>query len=111
MLEKFKSLFGKKEIPNPMPKDENEPWVNVVKTNVDSSDPKQGFMELEWNPAFIKFLMTHGYTGATTEEIVDAWFTDLCGSIAQQQIEQSKFVADADVLPKKRERSKKSVAK
>ena len=42
---------------------------------------------------------------------VDAWFTDLCGSISQQQIEQSKFVADADVLPKKRERSKKSVAK
>jgi len=111
MLEKFKSLFGKKEIPNPMPKDENEPWVNVVKTNVDPNDPKQGFMELEWNPAFIKFLMAHGYTGATTEEIVDAWFTDLCGSISQQQIEQSKFVADADVLPKKRERSKKSVAK
>ena len=101
----LKNLFGKKEVPNPMPEDENEPWVNVVKTNVDPNDPKQGFMELEWNEAFIKFLREHNYQGKTDEEVVDKWFTDLCKNIGAQMDEESKFVADADVLPKKRKKN------
>lgn len=105
----LKNLFGKKEVPNPMPEDENEPWVNVVKTNVDQNDPKQGFMELEWNQAFVNFLISHGYAGKSNEEVVDTWFTELCRSIGQQMEEETKFVANADVLPKKR--TKKPVDK
>jgi hypothetical protein len=109
MFDKIKNLFKKKEENNPRPKDDMEPWVNVVKTNIDTSDPKQGFMELEWNVGFVNFLISHGYTGNSHEEVVDAWFTDLCRSIGQQVDEESKFVANADLLPKKR--AKKSVDK
>ena len=80
----------------------NEPWVNVINTEFDPSNPKQGFMELEWNKAFINFLREHEYTGATDEEVIDKWFTDLCKNIGGQMDEESKFVADADKLPPKR---------
>lgn len=86
------------------PKDSNEPWVNVVDTKFEEGNPKQGFMELEWNAAFIEFLKTHGYQGKTDEEIVDRWFTDLCKNIGAQMDEESKFVADADILPKRRKK-------
>ena len=47
--------------------------------------------------------------GMTEEEIVDKWFTDLCKNIGQQMDEESKFVADADLLPKKRRKVDKKV--
>jgi hypothetical protein len=101
MLDKFKNLFGKKPV---NPKESDEPWVNVVNTNFDGENPNQGFMELEWNKAFIVFLRKHGYEGATDEEVVDKWFTDLCKNIGGQMDEEAKFVADADKLPKRRKK-------
>lgn len=101
MIDKLKSLFRKKPTD---PKESNEPWVNVVNTDFDENNPRQGFMELEWNAAFIVFLKKHGYEGKNDEEIVDRWFTDLCKNIGAQMDEESKFVADADVLPKRRKK-------
>ena len=102
MLNKLKNLFGKK--PEATGKEGKEPWVNVVNTNFDEGNPNQGFMELEWNKPFIEFLRKHGYEGATDEEVVDKWFTDLCKNIGGQMDEEAKFVADADKLPKKRKK-------
>jgi hypothetical protein len=102
MLNKLKNLFGKK--PEATGKEGSEPWVNVVNTNFDGENPNQGFMELEWNAAFIKFLRDHEYSGKTDEEVVDKWFTDLCKNIGAQMDEDSKFVADADILPKRRKK-------
>ena len=102
MLDKLKNLFGKK--PEATGKEGKEPWVNVVNTNFDEGNPNQGFMELEWNKPFIEFLRKHRYEGATDEEVVDKWFTDLCKNIGGQMDEEAKFVADADKLPKKRKK-------
>ncbi len=102
MLDKLKSLFKKTPATG---KESKEPWVSVVNTNFDGSNPNQGFMELEWNEAFIVFLREHNYQGKTDEEVVDKWFTDLCKNIGAQMDEESKFVADADVLPKKRKKN------
>ena len=103
MKDFLKGLFNKKE--EPTGKEGKEPWVNVVNTNFDGENPNQGFMELEWNKPFIEFLRKHGYEGATDEEVVDKWFTDLCKNIGGQMDEEAKFVADADKLPKKRKKS------
>ena len=102
MFDKLKSLFAK--TPEATGKEGKEPWVNVVNTNFDEGNPNQGFMELEWNKPFIDFLRKHGYEGATDEEVVDKWFTDLCKNIGGQMDEEAKFVADADKLPKKRKK-------
>ena len=103
MFDKLKNLFAK--TPEPTGKEGKEPWVNVVNTNFDEGNPNQGFMELEWNKPFIEFLRKHGYEGATDEEVVDKWFTDLCKNIGGQMDEEAKFVADADKLPKKRKKT------
>lgn len=103
----FKNLFGKKEQPV-NPKESKEPWVNVVSTDFDENNPRQGFMELEWNAAFIQFLRSHGYEGKTDEELVDKWFTELCKNIGAQFDEENKFVANADVLPKRRKKVDKN---
>lgn len=95
----FKNLFGKGKQAG---KDSQEPWVNVVRTTFDENNPKQGYMELEWNAAFIKFLRENGYKGDTDEQVVDTWFTGLCKNIGAQFEEESKFVADAEVLPKRK---------
>lgn len=73
-----------------------EPWVNVVKANLDPNNPKQGYFELEWNPAFVKHLIEHGYYGPTAEDVVDQWFTELCRNISLDKISADSFIADAN---------------
>lgn len=95
MLSKLKNLFGKKAETAESMKDSKEPWVNVVKAHVDPNDPKQGYFELEWNTSFVLFLKDNGYKGTVAEEIVDAWFTDLCRNVGQDAVNEGNFIAEA----------------
>ena len=63
----------------------NEPYVNVVKVNIDKDKPSDGYFELEWNQVFIRQLMDAGYSGDNEEEIIDQWFTALCSSVASSE--------------------------
>jgi len=81
MLNWFKNLFIKNNDARRM-RDSPDPWVNVVKAHIDPNNPKEGYFELEWNPAFVRYLMAHGYNAPTAEAIVD-------------QIADGNFVADA----------------
>lgn len=94
MFEFIKKIFKKKPTAKSM-KNSSEPWVNVVQANVDPNNPKQGYFELEWNPAFVVFLREHGYRGPNPENIVDQWFTDLCRNVGQDADAANSFVADA----------------
>jgi hypothetical protein len=94
MLNWFKNLFIKNNDARRM-RDSPDPWVNVVKAHIDPNNPKEGYFELEWNPAFVRYLMAHGYNAPTAEAIVDMWFTELCRNISMDQIADGNFVADA----------------
>ena len=37
----------------------NEPYVNVVKVNIDKDNPSDGYFELEWNQVFIRQLIVY----------------------------------------------------
>ena len=63
----------------------NEPYVNVVKVNIDKDKPSDGYFELEWNQVFIRQLMDAGYSGENEEAIIDQWFTALCSSVSEQE--------------------------
>jgi hypothetical protein len=63
----------------------NEPYVNVVKVNIDKDNPSDGYFELEWNQVFIRQLMDAGYSGDNEEAIIDQWFTALCSSVSEQE--------------------------
>lgn len=94
MIKFLKRLFKRTSKAEKMYNDP-EPWVNVVKAHIDNNDPKQGYFELEWNPAFVKKLILAGYEGPTPEAIVDQWFTELCRNISQDQSADLDFIADA----------------
>ena len=59
-----------------------QPWIQVLTTHVDKTNPKNGFFELDWNEYFVQSLRLNGYRGSTDEEVVDKWFQDLCRNVA-----------------------------
>lgn len=82
---------------------EGKPWVKVIKVDVDPTNPAEGYFELDWNDQFVTMLVRSGYIGKSNDEIVDQWFNDLCNGIARQVAEEDKFVADAELIKKRKE--------
>lgn len=62
-----------------------EPWVAVLQTHVNPENPRNGFFELDWNEYFVLMLRQNGYQGKSEEEIVDAWFSDLCREVGGEE--------------------------
>jgi|TARA_B110000444_G_scaffold248120_1_gene271610 hypothetical protein len=67
------------------------PWVNVKKMDVNVDDPKQGYMELDWNDEFVAMLQNKGYTGESDESVVNKWFNDVCRTVLLQEIEDQDY--------------------
>ena len=86
MLQRLKNLFAKKDTLSDKDKAtaRGESFVRVLNVNVDKENPGDGYFELEWNEIFVRELLEAGYSGANEEEIVDAWFTNLCRTIAEE---------------------------
>lgn len=99
MFESIKNWYNKwtakkvaEEYLDPVPVDpktaataNKEPWVAVLDTHVNPNNPRNGFFELDWNEYFIVMLRNNGYTGGSDEEIVDAWFQDLCRQVGSEE--------------------------
>lgn len=94
MIDKLKNLFTKNKIPATVSKEKTsdakaeatkkkEPYVTVLNVEMKDNNPRNGFFELDWNEFFIRDLRLNGYQGDSEEEIVDAWFKELCGNVAQ----------------------------
>jgi hypothetical protein len=62
-----------------------EPYVAVLNTHINEDNIRNGFFELDWNEYFIVKLREAGYTGDSEEEVVDAWFKDLCKDVAAEE--------------------------
>lgn len=62
-----------------------EPWIQVLQTHVNKENVRNGFFELDWNEYFVLQLRSNGYTGATDEEIVDVWFSELCRNVGGEE--------------------------
>ena len=90
MIEFIEKLFGRKvqskeelikKTPKEIATENKEPWVAVMNTHVNKDNIRNGFFELDWNEYFVLQLRTAGYAGSTDEEIVDAWFSELCRNL------------------------------
>ena len=81
----------KKAEPAPEPVVKVEPRVAVTNLDFDPKNPRLGSLELDWNEEFIMLLQEHGYTGGSAEEIVDAWLTDICRNILNNQYPGAKI--------------------
>ena len=68
-----------------------QPWVEVKKMQVNEEDPKQGYMELDWNDEFVAMLTEKGYTGESDESVVNGWFNDVCRTVLVQEMADQDY--------------------
>ena len=114
MLDKLKKLLGVKTVePRPEPPSEaapkakkqskkelsakelatqnGEPYVAILKVEIDPNNINNGAFELDWNDKFLLNLVKQGYKirpDDTDNEIVDRWFQTVCRNIALEVYEQ-----------------------
>lgn len=108
MFDKLKNLFKSKPAnkeptkPKKVPKTPElsekekankagEPYVNVLRMDLDPNDIHNGSFELDWNDKFILNLIKAGYKmkeDDTDNDIIDRWFQDVCRNIALEMYEQ-----------------------
>jgi len=64
-----------------------EPWVKVLKMELELNKPGSGFFEIDFNEDFVEYLANNGYEGSDNDTIVDNWFNDLCKNIVMEGLE------------------------
>jgi hypothetical protein len=75
-----------------------EPWVSVIRMEVDPTNLSDGAFELDWNEIFVARLVKAGYHGKDDKAIVEQWFNNICSNVVAGTYEQE--MAD----PEKRRR-------
>ena len=84
---------GKTKTDKQIATDKGEPWVKVLKMELDKDKPGSGFFELDFNEEFVEYLANSGYEGTEPDKIVDNWFNDLCKNIVMEGLEDEEGVA------------------
>lgn len=68
-----------------------EPYISVLKMDIDPENINSGSFELDWNSKFAANLARAGYQqkpGESEDVIVDRWFQTVCRNIALEVYEQ-----------------------
>jgi len=87
--------------PTPKPKktekelaaDRGEPYVAILKLDIDPDNLHSGSFELDWNEKFVSNLVRAGYMmkkDDTDAEIVDRWFQNVCRHVVMETWEQEE---------------------
>lgn len=77
--------IGQAEFDKKVAEIKQEPYVNVLKMGINPETAQAGYIELDWNDHFVKFLHENGYTGTSDEDVVNKWFNDVCKTILVQE--------------------------
>lgn len=75
-----------------------EPWVAIVRMDIDPANLHQGAFELDWNEIFIARLVKAGYMMKPTDadsDIVDRWFQNVCRHIVMETWEQDQAMRNS----------------
>lgn len=75
-----------------------EPWVQVLRMDVDPNNLHQGAFELDWNDLFVAKLVKAGYMMKredTDAEIVDRWFQNVCRHVVMETWEQEQAIRNS----------------
>lgn len=83
-----------------------EPYVAILKIELNSDTLHEGSIELDWNDKFIANLIRAGYQmkpNDTDAEIIDRWFTNLCRHVVLETYEQyDAMIPDSNRVIKRR---------
>ena len=83
-----------------------EPWVSVLRMDVDPNNLHQGAFELDWNEIFVARLVKAGYMMKPTDsdgEIVDRWFQNVCRHVVMETWEQEQAIKNSGMYVQKRD--------
>ena len=83
-----------------------EPWVSVIRMDVDPNNLHQGAFELDWNEIFVARLVKAGYMMKPTDsdgEIVDRWFQNVCRHVVMETWEQEQAIKNSGMYVQKRD--------
>jgi hypothetical protein len=75
--------------------EKGEPYVAMVKMDIDPENLHQGAFELDWNEIFIARLVKAGYMMKKEDsdaEIVDRWFQNVCRHVVMETWEQEQAI-------------------
>ena len=73
--------------------DAGEPYVSMVRMDIDPSNLHQGAFELDWNEIFVARLVKAGYMMKPNDvdaDIVDRWFQNVCRHVVMETWEQEQ---------------------
>jgi len=88
-----------KEIAN----EKGEPYVAILRVELDPDNIGNGAFELDWNDKFVSNLVRAGYQLKANEEdatIVDRWFQEVCRNVAMENFEQWEANQPYDSRPR-----------
>ena len=77
-----------------------EPWVQVLRIDVDPNNLHQGAFELDWNEIFVARLVKAGYMMKkedTDADIVDRWFQNVCRHVVMETWEQEQAIKNSGI--------------
>ena len=80
-----------------------EPWVQVLRIDVDPNNLHQGAFELDWNDKFVSNLIRAGYQlkpDDTDADIVDRWFQNVCRHVVMETWEQEEAMRKSGIYVK-----------
>jgi hypothetical protein len=129
MFDKLKSWFGKPAKANPKtvasqanetppaPKKQTktakelateagEPYVAMVRMDIDPNNLHQGAFELDWNDIFVARLVKAGYMMKkedTDGDIVDRWFQNVCRHVVMETWEQEQAIKNSGMYVQTRD--------
>lgn len=80
-----------------------EPYVAVLRMDVDPGNLHQGAFELDWNEIFVARLVKAGYMMKKEDqdsEIVDRWFQNVCRHVVMETWEQEQAIIKSGIWVK-----------
>jgi hypothetical protein len=78
----------------------NEPYVAVLRMDVDPNNLHQGAFELDWNEIFVARLVKAGYMMKKDDadsDLVDRWFQNVCRHVVMETWEQEQAIKNSGV--------------
>ena len=77
-----------------------EPYVSIVKMDIDPNNLHQGAFELDWNEIFVARLVKAGYMMKPDDadaDIVDRWFQNICRHVVMETWEQEQAIKNSGI--------------
>jgi hypothetical protein len=75
--------------------EQGEPYVSMLRMDIDPDNLHQGAFELDWNEIFVARLVKAGYMMKQTDtdaDIVDRWFQNVCRHVVMETWEQEQAI-------------------